>query len=155
MRRGKSLAVILSPLLLAACLLAGDGNILVVKPYRAGLQMMPREMTSVLLDQDYERVRVKETGIDWGSGGFTDETSYMMQHQGSMIVTTNEYRMLFRSLSTPDLFVQVRIKRASGVTKLTFYEEGRKGLSESSRGRLRAVREKLILRYGADRVQVK
>ena len=79
----------------------------------------------------------------------------MVQQQGSIVVTTSEFRMLFRSRSHPDSFVQVRIKRESGFTKLTFYEEGRKGLSETTENRLRVVKEQLALRYGADRVQVK
>ncbi len=155
MKRCKSLAVILSPLLLAACVLGGDGNILAVKPYPAGVQMMPREITSLLLDQDYERVRVRETGIDWGAAGYTDESAHMVQQQGSIVVTTSEYRMLFRYRDDPASFVQVRIKRDSGFTKLTFFEEGREGLSEGGERRLRMVKEDLALRYGADRVRVK
>lgn len=155
MKRCKSLAVVLSPLLLAACLLAGDGNILAVKPHPAGTQMMPREITSVLLDRDYERVRVRETGIDWGAAGYTDESAHMVQQQGTIVVTTSEYRMLFRFRDDPASFVQVRIKRDSGFTRLTFYEEGRKGLSEAAEGRLRMVKEDLALRYGTHRVQVK
>ena len=155
MKRCELLATVLSPLLLAACLLAGDGNILVVKPHPAGVQMLPREMTSLLLDRNYERVRVRETGIDWGAAGYTDESAHMVQQQGSVVVTTSEYRMLFRFRDDTASFVQVRIKRDSGFTKLTFYEEGRDGLSESAKGRLRMVKEDLVLRYGAERVQVK
>ena len=140
--------------LLAACASGGSKHIL-VRPHPMGVQSLPQEMVSVLLDRDYERVRVRETGIDWGAAGYTDESAHLVQQQGSTVVTTSEYRMLFRSRDNPASFVRVRVKRNSGRTRLTFYEEGREDLSLAAQRRLRLIEDDLALRYGKDRVQVK
>ncbi len=140
--------------LLTACA-SGGGKHILVRPHPVGVQSLPQEMTSVLLERDYERVRVRETGIDWGAAGYTDESAHMVQQQGSTVVTTSEYRMLFRYRHDSASFVRVRVKRESGFTRLTFYEEGRDGLSVAAERLLRMIEEDLVLRYGMDRVQVK
>ncbi len=140
-------------LLLEACA-SGGGNNIVVKPHPAGVQMLRQEMVSVLEEHGYDRVSVRKTSVDWGSG-YLDSSAEQWQQQGAVIVTTSEYAMLFRSQENPALFVRVRIKRESGWTKLIFLEEGRDGLSEASKRRLYALRGSLVLRYGEERVQVK
>lgn len=150
MKSWKPLVVVVSLLLLAACASTGE-RYLEVRPVPMSVQMVPLEISATLRDLGYDRVDQKDTVVDWSPAS----ASHLETKRGSIIVTTDEYRMLFRSQDDPASFVRVRIKRGSGFTTLTFFEEGRDGLSEAGERRLRAIKETLALHYGEDRVRAK
>ncbi len=140
---------------LVACASKGDRYVEVRPETRVGVEMIPQEIGTALRDLGYDRLRFKDTYVDWAAGCYSEENSKLETRKSSTFVSHSEYRMRFQFQADKSLYVEVRVKRANGRSLLRLYQEGRDRLSPTGEEQLQAIKERLALHFGLKHVRLK
>lgn len=123
--------------LMSSCATQHSATLKVNPRHVEGVQYSPQEITLMMTDLGYQRLRVEDP--------VTEQSVAIAEKQG-------EYRMLFQSLENNNILVNAHIVKVDGSITLYFYNINKSALSSSSLQLFEKLQHRVRLEYGADNV---
>lgn len=123
--------------LMSSCATQHSATLKVNPRHVEGVQYSPQEITLMMTDLGYQRLRVEDP--------VTEQSVAIAEKQG-------EYRMLFQSLENNNIRVNAHIVKVDGSITLYFYNINKSALSSSSLQLFEKLQHRVRLEYGADNV---
>lgn len=131
------LPAIILVVIMSACATQHSASLNVNSRHVEGVQYSPQELTHMMTDLGYQRLRVEDP--------VTEQSVAVAEKQG-------EYRILFQSLENNNIRVDVHIVKADGRMALYFYNINKSALNSSSLRLFEKLQQRLKLEYGAENV---
>jgi len=131
------LSMIILAVIMSACATQHSATLKVNPRHVEGVQYSPQEITRMMTDLGYQRLRVEDP--------VTEQSVAIAEKQG-------EYRMLFQSLENNNIRVNAHIVKVDGRITLYFYNINKSALSSSSLQLFEKLQHRVRLEYGADNV---
>ena len=131
------LPVIIIAVLMSACATQHSATLKVNPRHIEGAQYSPQELTRMMTDLGYQRLRVQDP--------VTQQSVAVAEKYG-------EYRMLFQSLENNSIRVNIHIVKVDGRIALYFYNINKSALSSSSLQLFEKLQQRVKLEYGAENV---
>jgi len=132
------LSMIILAVIMSACATQHSATLKVNPRHVEGVQYSPQEITRMMTDLGYQRLRVEDP--------VTEQSVAIAEKQG-------EYRMLFQSLENNNIRVNAHIVKVDGSITLYFYNINKSALSSSSLQLFEKLQHRVRLEYGADNVR--
>lgn len=134
---GFRLSVIILAASISACATPHSATLKVNTRHVEGAQYSPQELTHMMTDLGYQRLRVEDPA--------TQQSVAVAEKYG-------EYRLLFQSLENNNIRVDAHIVKIDGRMVLYFYNINKSALSGSSLQLFEKLQHRLQMEYGAENI---